>query len=76
MRRGTTDVIAQTYMLLLDCTLPPLFKTWDAKGYGRGVHYWVLEKPPAKFKISDPIYKALDPIPLHLLVEWSRVLPG
>ncbi len=61
MPRGTTGVIAQTYMQLLDRTLPPLFKAWEAKGYRRSVHYWVRERPPAKFKIADPIYKALDP---------------
>jgi len=61
MPRGTTGVIAQTYMQLLDRTLPPLFKAWEKMGYIRNKHYWVREKPPTKFKISDPIYKALDP---------------
>jgi hypothetical protein len=61
MPRGTTGVIAQTYMQLLDRTLPPLFKAWEKFGYRKGVHYWVRERPPVKFGISDPLYKALDP---------------
>lgn len=61
MPRGTTGVIAQTYMQLLDRTLPPLFKAWEKMGYVRNKHYWVRERPPKNFKISDPIYKALDP---------------
>ncbi|MCX2473566.1 hypothetical protein OQZ33_04395 [Pedobacter sp. MC2016-05] len=61
MPRGTTGVIAQTYMQLLDRTLPPLFKAWERFGYRHGVHYWVRQRPPAKLKIDDPIYKALDP---------------
>lgn len=69
MPRGTTGIIAQTYMQLLDRTLPPLFKSWEAKGYRRGVHYWVREKPPAKFEIDDPIYKALDPS--HYIYWWN-----
>lgn len=61
MPRGTTGIIAQTYMQLLDRTLPPLFKAWERFGYRRNVHYWVRERPKAKLKIDDPIYKALDP---------------
>jgi hypothetical protein len=61
MPRGTTGVVAATYMQHLDRTLPPLFKAWEKFGYYKDVHYWVRERPPKKFGISDPIYKALDP---------------
>ncbi|RYD73950.1 MAG: hypothetical protein EOP55_16120 [Sphingobacteriales bacterium] len=69
MPRGTTGVIAQTYMQLLDRTLPPLFKAWERFGYRHGVHYWVRQRPPAKLKIDDPIYKALDPS--HYIYWWN-----
>jgi hypothetical protein len=61
MPRGTTGLLGATYMQLLDRTLPPLFKAWEKMGYRHGVHYWVRQRPPAKLKIDDPIYKALDP---------------
>lgn len=69
MPRGTTGIIAQTYMQLLDRTLPPLFKAWERFGYRRNVHYWVRERPKAKLKIDDPIYKALDPT--HYIYWWN-----
>lgn len=61
MPRGTTGVVANTYMQLLDRTLPPLFKAWEKFGYHHGIHYWVGRRPPAKFNIPEPIYKVLDP---------------
>jgi hypothetical protein len=69
MPRGTTGIIAQTYMQLLDRTLPPLFKAWEKFGYKRGIHYWVRERPPSKFEISDPIYRALEPS--HYIYWWN-----
>lgn len=61
MPRGTTGAIGNTYMQLLDRTLPPLFKAWEKMGYIHGRHYWVRQRPPAKLNIPDPIYKVLDP---------------
>jgi hypothetical protein len=61
MPRGTTGVIANTYMQLLDRTLPPLFKAWERFGYIHGVHYWVRQRPPAHLKIPEPFFKVLDP---------------
>ncbi|MFD2163677.1 hypothetical protein ACFSJU_14805 [Paradesertivirga mongoliensis] len=61
MPRGTTGVVAATYMQHLDRTLPPLFKSWEARGYIKDVHYWVRQRPPKKLNIPDPIYKVMDP---------------
>lgn len=69
MPRGTTGVVAETYAQLLDRTLPPLFKAWEKFGYRRGIHYWVRERPDKRFKIADPIYKALDP--QHYIYWWN-----
>jgi len=69
MPRGTTGIIAQTYMQLLDRTLPPLFKAWEKFGYRHGVHYWVGQRPPAKLNIPEPIYKVIDP--KHYIFWWN-----
>ncbi|KAA8483758.1 hypothetical protein BDE36_1778 [Arcticibacter tournemirensis] len=69
MPRGTTGIVAETYAQLLDRTLPPLFKAWEKFGYQRGKHYWVRERPDKRFKIDDPIYKALDP--QHYIYWWN-----
>ncbi len=61
MPRGTTGVVAATYMQHLDRTLPPLFKSWEARGFQKDVHYWVRQRPPKKLGIPDPIYKVMDP---------------
>lgn len=61
MPRGTTGIVAETYMQLLDRTLPPLFKAWEKMGYIHGLHYWVRQRPPARRQIDEPIYKVLDP---------------
>lgn len=59
MPRGTTAVVAATYMQHLDRTLPPLFKSWDALGFKKDVHYWVRERPPRRLDIPEAIYKVL-----------------
>lgn len=61
MPRGTTAIVAATYMQHLDRTLPPLFKSWEALGFYKDVHYWIRSRPPKSLKIPDPIFKVLDP---------------
>ncbi|MNK47615.1 hypothetical protein D3C87_664270 [compost metagenome] len=69
MPRGTTGIVAETYMQLLDRTLPPLFKAWEKFGYRHGVHYWVRQRPASKLNIDDPLYKVLDPS--HYIYWWN-----
>jgi len=61
MPRGATGIVGTTYMQLLDRTLPPLLKAWEARGYIEGVHFWVRTRPQDRLNIPKPLYKVLHP---------------
>lgn len=61
MPRGATGIVGTTYMQLLDRTLPPLLKAWEARGYIEGIHFWVRTRPQDRLNIPKPLYKVLHP---------------
>lgn len=69
MPRGATGIIGNTYMQLLDRTLPPLIKAWEKLGYIENVHFWIRKRPPEKYNIPSAIYPALTPE--HTIYWWN-----
>ncbi|QIP16813.1 hypothetical protein G8759_31310 [Spirosoma aureum] len=55
MPRGHGCFVGATYLQLLERTLPPVIKGWEAMGMVRGRDFWVREKPPKKLNIPQPI---------------------
>lgn len=55
MPRSRGAFVGRTYLQLLDRTLPPVIKGWEALGYKRGRDFWIREKPPKSLNIPDPI---------------------
>lgn len=47
--------LGRTYLQLLERTLPPVIKGWEAQGFVRGRDFWIREKPPKQFNVPDPI---------------------
>lgn len=46
--------VANTYMQLLDRTLPPMLKHWQELGMKRNVDFWVRRYPDKKFGLQMP----------------------
>lgn len=54
MPRSSGVNVAQTFMQLLDRTLPPIFQRWQEMGLQRDVDYWVRRFPPKNLGLRMP----------------------
>ncbi|GAB3177615.1 hypothetical protein [Telluribacter humicola] len=55
MPRSRGGFVGRTYLQLLERTIPPVIKGWEAQGYKRGRDFWIREKPPKSLNIPTPI---------------------
>lgn len=54
MARSSGVNVAQSYMQLLDRTLPPIFQRWQEMGLQRDVDFWVRRFPPKNIGLKMP----------------------
>ncbi|SDE20637.1 hypothetical protein SAMN04487996_10439 [Dyadobacter soli] len=54
MPRSSGVNVAQSYMQLLDRTLPPIFQRWQEMGLQRDVDFWVRRFPPRNIGLRMP----------------------
>lgn len=54
MPRSSGVNVAQSYMQLLDRTLPPIFQRWQEMGLQRDVDFWVRRFPPKNIGLKMP----------------------
>lgn len=56
MPRCGIGMLGASYMQLLDRTLPPMLKTWNAWGLRKDVDYWLRRMPPKEFSSVMPYW--------------------
>lgn len=53
--------VGATYLQLLERTLPPVVKGWEAMGLVRGRDFWIRERPPRKLGLKAPLIEPISP---------------
>lgn len=53
--------VGATYLQLLERTLPPVVKGWEAMGWVKNRDFWIRERPPKKLNIPKPIVGPITP---------------
>lgn len=61
MPRGHGCFVGATYLQLLERTLPPVVKGWEAMGWKKDVDFWVRKAPHKGANVPQPIVGPLTP---------------
>jgi hypothetical protein len=61
MPRSHGCFVGATYMQLLERTLPPVVKGWEAMGWKKDRDFWIRQRPPKNLNIPEPIVGPLTP---------------
>lgn len=61
MPRGHGCFVGATYLQLLERTLPPVVKGWEAMGWKKDVDFWIRKSPHKGANVPEPIVGPLTP---------------
>ncbi|GAB2780403.1 hypothetical protein GCM10027275_24930 [Rhabdobacter roseus] len=61
MPQGHGCFVGATYLQLLERTLPPVVKGWEAMGWKRDRDFWIRKTPPKSLNVPQPIVGPLTP---------------
>ncbi|MGB4775701.1 MAG: hypothetical protein WBP45_11040 [Daejeonella sp.] len=53
MPRSRGVFVGETYLQLLERTLPPVIQGWEEMGYKRDLDFWVRKTPPKSFEVPN-----------------------
>ncbi len=61
MPRSHGCFVGATYLQLLERTLPPVVKGWEAMGWKKDRDFWIRQRPPKNLNVPEPIVGPLTP---------------
>lgn len=61
MPRSRGAFVGETYLQLLERTLPPVIQGWEEQGYKKDQDFWIRKMPPPKALVESPIIGPLTP---------------